>query len=640
MKRPGSRSGLLAALLVAALVGAGTGRAQEGVPEAAGAHANLGSAGEVSDVPAGPARIVGRLVHRTHPEAQAGVQLALFALSSDGRAGARRTVSDSDGGFRFENISNDPGTVYLIGLRYADIPFGERVVFEPGQLEQTITIAIADTSRDTAALAIGPARLRIDRGCSGIRVTERHTLVNGGDTVLYVPPAERGTGDALFRIPLPTGASFFEANQLTAEEGLEKQGEEVLFYGPLHPGHHTVEFGYSLNADSGSVTVERRFPLGTEGVTVLTWAGGPPAHGAAFEPGDTVNLGSVRYGSVTSGPVAPGGSVSFSVDVGTGAADARGLSLAELRVFLELDDAALDVSEEYTVAVSGDTPLESRSDAPLLCLSLPPEAQELRFSADTFTKGVQPDANGGISLRGPFPPGESTFALSYLLPHGKEGARFEQSFPTELSLLSMFIADTGVLVKTDRLHRRRPVETRDRVYLQLEGFQIAAGEPVRVDLSSLPPRKTIPSVVRIGFVGLASIVALAFLVAPLRRSPGRPAAAVSTASADERAAVYAAIRDLEDDFETGKISAEDRGVMLAELRARAATLLREERARSAPEDTETPAPSAGSPSAAPAPAAATRTCGRCGAPLAAAARFCSRCGAEAAAPPDSGDAPA
>jgi hypothetical protein len=100
------------------------------------------------------------------------------------------------------------------------------------------------------------------------------------------------------------------------------------------------------------------------------------------------------------------------------------------------------------------------------------------------------------------------------------------------------------------------------------------------------------------------------------------AAAAAPSTAGERASVYAAILDLEDDFETGKISAEDHAVMLAELRARAAELLHRERA-------------------APPPAAATAAaaCPGCGTTAERKARFCSQCGASLAGPTTAGDPP-
>ena len=78
----------------------------------------------------------------------------------------------------------------------------------------------------------------------------------------------------------------------------------------------------------------------------------------------------------------------------------------------------------------------------------------------------------------------------------------------------------------------------------------------------------------------------------------------------ERAALYAAIDALDEDFETGKLAVEDHARMRDELRARAAQLLAQERAQ---------------PETQPEPAAPT-ACPACDAELPPDARFCAQCG--------------
>jgi len=85
-----------------------------------------------------------------------------------------------------------------------------------------------------------------------------------------------------------------------------------------------------------------------------------------------------------------------------------------------------------------------------------------------------------------------------------------------------------------------------------------------------------------------------------------------------REALYASIRDLEDDFETGKLSAEDHAALRDELRARAVALAQREREQARV-----------APAAAPAP-----VCARCGSGLRTGDRFCAQCGAPVAAPPE------
>jgi len=632
MTRTAQWLGLLAALLIAFASGGREAAAQMGPagdPHAnlAGGHANLAGTASIGDVPAGPATIRGRIAHRTRPQALENVPVALFALGADGRAGTRQTRAGAGGEFSFEKVTNDPGTVFLIEVRYSGMRSHARVAFGAGELEQSVQIEVSDASADASGLAVGAASLRIDRGCNGVRITETYELRNPTDFVLFVPPAERAGREPIFRTSLPASGDYFEPKFGTAETALQQRGDEVVFWGPLDPGSQEVEFAYSIPGGESILVIERGFPRGAERAVVMTWAGGPAPRGEGLRAGSEVSLGDVRYATLDSGALAPGDSVAFSLDLGAVSTSAERLSLAEVQMWLELDDAALDVREQFELSIAGDEPLHSGSDAPLLCLPLPPGVEGLRFSAKTLAMGIEPDATGGLALRGPFPPGKSVFALSYLLRSGTEGIRFARSFPTRLSLLSMFIADTGLITETDRMHRRRPLRTSDRTYIHLEAFEIEPGETVDVGLTSVPLQRPLPRVAAVGVFTAAALVAVFFLSAPLREPRGRVAAAAADtdSTADERASVYAAIADLEDDFETGKVSAEDRAVMLAELRAQAADLLRRERT-AAPPPAPTPAP----------PAAAAPACPSCGATPQAKARFCSHCGASLVPPTDAG----
>jgi hypothetical protein len=156
------------------------------------------------------------------------------------------------------------------------------------------------------------------------------------------------------------------------------------------------------------------------------------------------------------------------------------------------------------------------------------------------------------------------------------------------------------------------VRTGDLTYIHLEAFNVAPGEEVGLRISNrAPERGGFPGGV-VAFVLLAGVLSVALLVAPLVGGELGPqdAEAEELPGVRERESIYSAIRDLEHDHETGKISEEDYTSMRDELRARAVELLRRER-ESAAEREETGTPP---------------HCPCCGAEVRATDRFCSRCG--------------
>jgi hypothetical protein len=255
------------------------------------------------------------------------------------------------------------------------------------------------------------------------------------------------------------------------------------------------------------------------------------------------------------------------------------ISLVHSKLWLEFDDAALEVEEQHVLRVESETPLVAESDAPLLRFTLPAGVVGLRFSPTSLALGLDPDASGVLAVRGPIPPGDSTLALGYRLPVEGSAVRFERRFPRALPLLSMVVADTGILAETTRLHRLRSIRTESRTYLQLEGFEIEPEERIVIDLRQLPAPRPLSALARAGFTALAAAGAIAFLIAPLRggRQPEDSAETRAARFAAEREVVYASIRDLDEDFETGKLTSQDHAALRGELRAQAVRLLQTER---------------------------------------------------------------
>ncbi|MFQ5417365.1 MAG: hypothetical protein ACE5FL_10005, partial [Myxococcota bacterium] len=290
-----------------------------GVPAAAqlagppvGAHGGLTGADAIGDVPAGSGVIRGRLTRRSGDDPLEDVALTLFALGADGRPGVRSGATGADGRFVFEGVAADPATVYLVGARYGGIPFGARVRFAPGATSVDAIIEVAGSSADGSALDLGVARLRIERGCSGVRVYESHALRNPTDRVLLIPPDARASQAPIFRIPLPEGAAFFEPVGGAFDGGAELRGGDVVFFGPVYPGDSSVDFAYSVASGGPVVPLQRSFPLGAEKV-VVSVSGDEAPRGEGLGRARDVTDGDARYASAESGPLAPGQTLAFEV---------------------------------------------------------------------------------------------------------------------------------------------------------------------------------------------------------------------------------------------------------------------------------------------------------------------------------------
>lgn len=568
------------------------------------------------DVPAGPGAIRGEIVHREEPSRSlGGIPVVLYALTRTGVLGLRRAVSGDDGRFAFEGISNDPSTPYLVGAKYQGVPYSAaRVLFAPGELEHEVEVRVADVTEKAEQLRVTLARLRVDWLGGRLRVLESLTVRNGSPRTLHVPPEARSASPPPFRAELPAGATELAMPHGLTPEGVEHRDGEVAFWGPIYPGEQDLSFSYTLPASGETVAIDALFPIGAERVEVVVPAGGLAPSGGSLTETESKSLDGRSFRTFEGPPVAPGGRLAFRLDLPEARIEPDALEVAEVRLLLGLDDAALDVRETHVLRVEGEAGVMPAPGEPLLRIQLPEAVQNLRFSSDAAGLTLAPSSDGGIAVGGVALPGESAVRVDYRIPVAENSVDLVRSFGRRVPLLGVYLADTGRLIpESARLHRRRPVRTGDLTYIHLEGFNVAPGEEVALHVSTRPPgRGGRPGGV-VAFVLLAGVLSVALLVAPLLRGGLGPqeAGGEELPSVRERESIYDAIRDLEHDHETGKISEEDYTGMRNELRARAVDLLRRERESAAERET----------------AGASPHCPSCEAEVGATDRFCSRCGA-------------
>jgi len=300
--------------------------------------------------------------------------------------------------------------------------------------------------------------------------------------------------------------------------------------------------------------------------------------------------------------------------------DPDSFQVAEARLLLSLDDAALGVRETHVLKVDGDAGVMAAPGESLLRISLPEASQNVRVASGAAGLSLERLPRGEIDVGGVAPPGESTVAVDYRIPVDGNSVDLVRSFEQRVPLLGIYLADTGRLIpESDRLHRRRPMRTGDLTYIHLEAFNVTPGEEVALRISNRPPSQGISPGGAMAFVVLAALLSGALLIAPLLGNDLGPedAEGEELPSVRERESIYSAIRDLEHDHETGKISEADYTTMRDELRSRAVALLRRER------EGEIDAPESGAPP----------RCAACGGEVRTTDRFCSHCGRAIAGSP-------
>ena len=607
----------------------------------------------IPTLPGGDGVVAGQLEHPEGSRAAAGANVVLYGLASDGAPGVRDTLADAEGRFRFEAVSTAEGAVYLIGARHKGVPFfGPRVSFAAGQKRLDVRVAVSDPVEDASRITPSDPKVVIEWGGTALEVLETHRVGAAGGQVVFVEPERRASAAPLLELRLPEAATGFAAVAPSIDDAFTRDGARLRYWGPVYPGEPTdagselaagggaqdVRFTYRLpiapsasplgagnEEPRGSEPLELVLPpppgSGAAARTVLVpEAGGLTLAGEGLTPSGAETLGDRRYRRFTYRPPGPG--ARLRIGLPRASFDSSAIGLARADYWLEMDDIAVNVNVALRLDTRSPSHVVGSAAAPALQVPLPEGAELLGLSAEARELGARP-VEGGIAFAGPIPPGESALALRFRLPTNAGGAQVPLRVPIEAPVVNVLVADTGVAIESDRLHRRRPFASGTRTYLHREAYRVMPDETLTIALRPVE-RGALPQPVLAGAGVLAMAGATLFLVAPLRRQRRqRSRDEHESPWALRRAGVVQDIRDLDHDFETGKIGRDDYDDLRSRMRAEAIELLRrEEREREA-------APTAAGPSDATHP-----PCESCGARIEAKWKYCPECGAErAVAPP-------
>jgi hypothetical protein len=349
-------------------------------------------------------------------------------------------------------------------------------------------------------------------------------------------------------------------------------------------------------------------------------------------PAPAAYLVRARYGEM----VFPGGSAIFrpgepittqtlDFQIYDGSTDGSRLQLASLQWVIARNAGVWRIQQNAVVANPDPAVVAVTADAPpLLRVALAPGHSEVEAMFGRLPEGVVIQ-NGVAEIRGPILPGDQGFTLQlgYDLDAPDGDLETTLALPDAVDQLAVYVLDFGIDVDAGPLHPARPAREGDVIYQSFVGFELPAGSALPLRVRVLAPSVQIPPLA-IGAVAALLAGGLLFFVAgPLafqRVGAGRSAAEPIEES-PAKLALAGALHDLEHDFETGKLSPDDRDRLREDLEREAVTSLARERGQlAAAREPESAAvgPDAIAPDAA-------RSCD-CGRVAAAADRFCASCG--------------
>jgi hypothetical protein len=144
----------------------------------------------------------------------------------------------------------------------------------------------------------------------------------------------------------------------------------------------------------------------------------------------------------------------------------------------------------------------------------------------TILEGSTPQANSKgprVTLAGPIPPGATPLQVAYRIDTFGTALTIEQRFPLPLDAVSIAVQKLGEMqVRSPQVARTMESPIDRSVFLIGAGPRLAAGQPLRLELSGLPHHSRLPV-----YLALALAAAIVLAAGWLAMKPGGGGAAAN-----------------------------------------------------------------------------------------------------------------
>lgn len=252
----------------------------------------------------GPGVVEGQVLNGSADSAPvAGLPVTLWIYTTEETEDSLKTITDSEGRFRFEDIATE-GRAYTLEAQYQGVTYESEVVaFAQGDnvLSQSLIVYEPTTSSELISVERGHLIVVLQPGT--IYVQEVQVFSNAGSMAYVGASGEEGSTTLSF--PLPEDASELQLVEGLRECCVVETGEGFASTRPLLPGSTQLVFSYQLRHDSSTYDFLREIAYPVTSLDVLITDVGAEVTAPGLTPAEPLSLQGKDYLHLTAENLTP-----------------------------------------------------------------------------------------------------------------------------------------------------------------------------------------------------------------------------------------------------------------------------------------------------------------------------------------------
>lgn len=218
-------------------------------------------------VPKSDGVLTGQVINASTGEPVGDVEVTLHVFQNNAEIDAITILADSDGNYRFENLSTDHSVLYMVEGVYRDMAYvtDNPGIFTPDTTETTLNLNVYDSTDSDANISITQLHYLVSFSPEALNVVQVFVIGNSGDRTYA------GQNGQTLSFVLPPAAVNVSFQNDPGGERFIETGDGYADTIPVRPGRESASVValYDIPFDSDELTVDVPLPLPTEGLNIL-----------------------------------------------------------------------------------------------------------------------------------------------------------------------------------------------------------------------------------------------------------------------------------------------------------------------------------------------------------------------------------